>query len=254
LRIASRWQWSRRDEAGPDIASGGPEGTVLVSGGTGALGRALLRELLEAGTDVVSTWIAEREVEAVREDLGEPERLRLVEADLSSDEGAAAAVEAAGGGGLAGLVNLVGGFTAGGRLHEAPPEEFSRMLELNLMTAVRLTRAALPKLIEARGAVVCVGAKYAVQPFSGATATIVSKAALVALVGTLAVEYRDDGVRVNAILPSVIDTPANRAGQPDADHSKWVPPAEIARVIRFLLSDEAAPVSGSLVPVYGRAG
>lgn len=236
------------------MASGGPEGTVLVSGGTGGLGRAVLRELLESGADVVSTWVAEHELERVREELGEPERLRFVQADLSGEMGAESAVAEAAEGGLAGLVNLVGGFASAGRLHEAPPEEFETMLQLNLMTAVRLTRAALPKLIEAQGAVVCVGAKYAVQPFSGAAATIVSKAALLALVRTVALEYRDDGVRVNAILPSVIDTPANRDAQPDADHSKWVAPEEIARVIRFLLSGESGPISGALVPVYGQAG
>jgi NAD(P)-dependent dehydrogenase (short-subunit alcohol dehydrogenase family) len=230
------------------------DGTVLVSGGTGALGRAVLAELLDSGADVVSTWVTEREVDAVREQLGEPDRLRLVEADLSSDEGAASAVDAAPDGTLAGLVTLAGGFASGGRLHEAPAEEFERMLELNLLTAMRLARAAMPKLLEGGGSIVCVGAKAALQPFSGASGYVVSKAAVLALVRTLAIEYRDDGVRANAILPSVIDTPANRAAMPDADHSKWVPPAEIARVIRFLVSAESAPVSGTLMPVYGRAG
>ena len=76
---------------------------------------------------------------------------------------------------------------------------------------------------------------------------------MLAFTRAVAAEYRDDGVRCNAILPSVIDTPANRSAMPDADHSKWVPPAEIARVVRFLVSDESAPVSGAAVPVYGRA-
>jgi NAD(P)-dependent dehydrogenase (short-subunit alcohol dehydrogenase family) len=190
----------------------------------------------------------------VREEVGEPEGLRLVEADLSSDEGAAAAVEAAADGPLAGLVTLAGGFASGGRLHEAPEDEFARMVELNLMTAMRLARAAMPKLLEAQGSIVCVGARAALDPFAGASGYIVSKAAVLALVRTLAVEYRDDGVRANAILPSVIDTPANRAAMPDADHSTWVPPAEIARVVRFLVSADSAPVSGALMPVYGRAG
>lgn len=230
------------------------DGTVLVSGGTGALGRAVLSELLDSGARVVSTWIAEHEVDAVREQLGEPDRLELVQADLSTDEGAVAAVEAASGSALAGLVTLAGGFSSGGRLHEAPPDEFERMLELNLMTAMRLVRAAVPKLVEGEGSVVCVGARAALQPFSGASGYVVSKAAVLALVRTLAIEYRDDGVRINAILPSVIDTPANREAMPGADHSTWVPPAEIARVIRFLLSADSAPVSGALMPVYGRAG
>jgi NAD(P)-dependent dehydrogenase (short-subunit alcohol dehydrogenase family) len=227
---------------------------VLVSGGTGALGRAVVRELLESGARVVSTWVSERTRDSLLDEFGEPDGVQLVQADLSRDEGAAAAVEAASGGRLTGLVNLAGGFASGGRLHEAPPEEFQRQLELNLMTAMRLTRAALPKLIEGGGSVVCVGTKAALHPFPGASGYIVSKAALVALVRTLAIEYRDDGVRVNAILPSVVDTPANRAAMPDADHSSWVPPSEIATVISFLLSPDSAPVSGALMPVYGRAG
>ena len=229
------------------------EGTVLVSGGTGALGRAVLAELLDAGAQVVSTWVAERELDAVRGELGEPAGLQLVEADLSSDEGAASAVAAVADGALAGLVTLAGGFASGGRLHEAPPEEFERMLELNLMTAARLARAALPKLADARGSIVCVGAKAALEPFAGATGYIVSKAAVLGLVRTLAVEYRDDGVRANAILPSVIDTPANREAMPNADHSSWVAPEAIAKVVRFLVSEDSAPTSGAALPVYGRA-
>ena len=227
---------------------------MLVSGGTGALGRAVVRELLESGTPVVSTWVSERGRDSLLDEFGEPDGVQLVQADLSRDQGAAAAVEAVSAGSLAGLVNLAGGFASGGRLHEGPPEEFERQLELNLMTAMRLTRAALPKLIEGAGSVVCVGTKAALAPFPGASGYIVSKAALLALVRNLAIEYRDDGVRVNAILPSVIDTPANRTAMPDADHSSWVPPSEIATVIRFLLSPDSAPISGALMPVYGRAG
>jgi NAD(P)-dependent dehydrogenase (short-subunit alcohol dehydrogenase family) len=245
---------SRPSPSRSDTTPNRIEGTVLVSGGTGALGRAVLAELLDAGADVVSTWVAERELDAVQGELGEPDRLRLVEADLSSDDGAASAVATASDGVITGLVSLVGGFASGGRLHEAPAEEFERMLELNLMTAARLARAALPKLAEAGGSIVCVGAKAALQPFSGATGYIVSKSAVLALVRTLAVEYRDDGVRANAVLPSVIDTPANREAMPDGDHSTWVPPAEIARVVRFLVCADSAPVSGALMPVYGRAG
>jgi NAD(P)-dependent dehydrogenase (short-subunit alcohol dehydrogenase family) len=101
--------------------------------------------------------------------------------------------------------------------------------------------------------VVCVSSRAAVRPFAGAAGYITAKAALLALVEALAVEYRDDGVRANAVLPSVIDTPANRAGQPDADHSRWVPPERIADVIAFLCSAASAVTSGAAIPVYGRA-
>ncbi|MGH2961110.1 MAG: SDR family NAD(P)-dependent oxidoreductase [Solirubrobacterales bacterium] len=232
------------------------EGTVLVTGGTGALGTAVVGELLGTGARVVATWVVPEERDRVGEELGSHELLELVEADLTSDDGAEGAVRAAlGAPPLAAVVNLVGGYAGGGRTHEAPPDELGRMVELNLMTAYRTTRAALPAMVEqGGGAIVCVGAKAALQPFKGSPAYNVAKAAVVAFVRALAVDYRDDGIRANAILPSVIDTPANREQMPKADHSKWVPPAQIARVVRFLCSPDSAPTSGAAVPVYGRAG
>ncbi len=229
------------------------EGGVLVTGGTGALGSAVLAELVESGARVVSTWLVEREREAVTEAFGD--RVGLVEADLSSDEGAAAAVDAAAADGpLRGIVNLVGGFAAGERLHEEPVATLEKMIALNLMTAVRVSRAGIPKLLDAGGgAIVCVGTKTALEPFSGGAAYSVSKAAVLALVKALDVEYRGDGIRVNAVMPSVIDTPANRESMPDADPEEWVPPEQIGRVIRFLCSEDSAPISGAWVPVYGKS-
>jgi NAD(P)-dependent dehydrogenase (short-subunit alcohol dehydrogenase family) len=232
------------------------EGTVLVTGGTGALGSAVVTELLDSGARVVTTWIAPRERDRVAEALGSPEGLELVEADLTTDVGPESAVAVAKSQPpLTALVNLVGGWAGGGRTHEAPPDEMSRMIELNLMTAYRATRAGLPAMVEqGGGAIVCIGAKAALQPFKGSPGYNVAKAAVLAFVRSLAVDYRDDGIRANAVLPSVIDTPANRESMPNADHSKWVPPAEIARVIRFLCSPDSTPTSGAAVPVYGRAG
>jgi NAD(P)-dependent dehydrogenase (short-subunit alcohol dehydrogenase family) len=152
------------------------------------------------------------------------------------------------------VVNLVGGFAMGPKVGDSEPEEFEGMVRLNLMPAYNLARAAMPALARGGGgAFVCVSARAALQPFAGAAGYVTGKAAVLAFVKAIAVEYRDEGVRANAVLPSVIDTPANRRGMPDADHSKWVPPAEIAGVIRFLASDESAPTSGAGVPVYGRA-
>jgi NAD(P)-dependent dehydrogenase (short-subunit alcohol dehydrogenase family) len=103
------------------------------------------------------------------------------------------------------------------------------------------------------GGIVCVGTRAALHPFSGAAGYVASKAAVIAFANAVAVEYRDDGIRCNAILPSVIDTPGNRASMPDADHQKWVRPKEIAGVIAHLLSRESEPTSGAAIPVYGRA-
>src|SRR5437763_1690582 len=223
---------------------------VLVAGGTGALGGAVLNELLDSGCPVTATWVVERERDRVRESLGD--RVDLVQADLMDADAVQHAVDGADD--LGAVVNLVGGFAMGGRVHETDPAEFERMLELNLKPGLLLARAAMPRLIEAGGgAYVGVSARPALRPFSGAAGYITAKAAVLAFVQALDAEYRPDGVRCNAILPSVIDTPGNRASQPDADHSKWVAPAEIARVVRFLVSDDSAPTSGAAVPVSGRA-
>jgi NAD(P)-dependent dehydrogenase (short-subunit alcohol dehydrogenase family) len=227
-------------------------GDVLVAGGTGALGSAVLRELLEAGFGVTATWVVEAERERAASELGQADRLAFVEADLMTEEGAESAVGAVSD--LAAVVNLVGGFTSGPLTHETELAEFERMLALNLRPGILLARAAMPRLLEAgRGAYVGVSARPALRPFPGGAPYSIAKAAVIAFVQALDADYRQHGIRCNAILPSVIDTPANRRSQPGADFSTWVPPDEIARVVRFLVSGDSAPVGGAAVPVYGRA-
>jgi NAD(P)-dependent dehydrogenase (short-subunit alcohol dehydrogenase family) len=223
--------------------------SVLVTGGTGGLGGAVTAAFVAAG------W---RVVVPVRSRAHPPaEGAVAVEADLTDPGSVAAAVaEAAGDAGapLRAVVNLVGGYAAGGLVHETPVEEFERMLALNLRPTYLVTGAALPHLVAAGGgAVVCVSSRAAVAPFAGAAGYVTAKAAVLAFAGAVAVEYKNSGVRCNTVLPSVIDTPANRAAQPQADHSRWVSPAEIAGVIMFLAGPESAPVSGAAIPVYGRA-
>jgi NAD(P)-dependent dehydrogenase (short-subunit alcohol dehydrogenase family) len=223
--------------------------TVVVTGGTGGLGAAVTHTLLDGGWRVVVPWYAERELSRVQEH----ERLELVQADLTDPESAAAVVAAAGDG-LRALVNLVGGFAMGGRVHETPVEEFEKQLRLNLRPTYLMCAAAVPRMLAAGGgAIVCVSSRAALAPFAGAAGYITSKAAVLAFVDAMHEEYRDDGIRTNAILPSTIDTPANRAAMPDADFDTWVKPEEIARVIADLCSDDFGVTSGAHVPVYGRA-
>ena len=225
---------------------------VLVAGGTGALGGAVLSELLDAGHPVTATWVEDRERERVESELGGQEALSLVQADLMDPGAVQTAVDSVED--LGAVVNLVGGFGAGPRVHETDPDEWESLLRLNLRPGFLLARAAMPRLVErGGGAYVGVSARPALRPFRGAAAYVTSKAAVLAFVQALDADYRGDGVRANAILPSVIDTPANRKAEPAADYSKWVQPAEIAKVIRFLVSDDSSVTSGAGIPVYGRA-
>ncbi len=227
--------------------------SAIVTGGTGGLGSAVVARLLDDGWRVVVPWVAEHELKRAPQH----DRLQLIQADLF-DPQAVAAVAAAGAADptapLTGLVNLVGGFAAGSRVHETPIDTFEAQFRLNLRPTYLMTQAVLGGMLEqGDGAIVCVGTRAAVQPFSGAAGYVASKAAVIAFAQAVATEYRQDGIRCNVILPSVIDTPANRAAMPDAKHERWVKPAEIAGVVAHLLSPDARPTSGAAVPVYGRA-
>ena len=227
--------------------------TAIITGGTGGLGSAVVDRLLGDGWRVVVPWIVEDELSRVPEREG----LELVQADLFDPDAVASVVAVGAGSGeapLRGVVNLVGGFAAGGRVHETPIEEFEKQFRLNLRPTYLVVAAAVPHLLAAGGgSIVCVGTRAAVQPFSGAAGYISSKAAVIAFAQAVAAEYKNDGIRCNAILPSVIDTPGNRASMPKADFEKWVKPAQIAGVIAWLLSGDSSPTSGAAIPVYGRA-
>jgi len=229
------------------------ERSVIVTGGTGGLGSAVVGRLLDDGWRVVVPWIVESELERIPARDG----LELVQADLF-DPDAVASVVALGAGSFAaplrGVVNLVGGFAAGGRVHETAIEEFEKQFRLNLRPTYLMIQAAVPRLLSGGGgSIVCVGTRAALQPFPGAAGYISSKAGVIALAAAVAAEYKNDGIRCNAILPSVIDTPGNRASMPKADFDKWVKPAQIAGVIAWLVSEDSSPTSGAAIPVYGRA-
>ncbi|HZN18448.1 MAG TPA: SDR family oxidoreductase [Micromonosporaceae bacterium] len=223
--------------------------TVLVTGGSGGLGGAVVRRLAVDGWRVVAP-----DVSAPRSPV---EGVEYVSADLFDPAAVAAAVDAAAGDPdrpLRAVVNLVGGYAAGGLVHETPVDDFEAQLRLNLRPTYLVCHYALPRLVDAGGgAVVCVSSRAAVRPFAGAAGYVTAKAAVLALVDALAVEYRNHGVRANAVLPSVIDTPANRAAQPQAAFDTWVKPEQIAGVVAFLCSDASAVTSGAHIPVYGSA-
>jgi NAD(P)-dependent dehydrogenase (short-subunit alcohol dehydrogenase family) len=227
--------------------------SALITGGTGGLGLAVTRAFLDGRWRVVVPVHDDAE----RERVPAHERLVLESADLLDPASAAAVAATAAGDDAAPLravVNLVGGFAAGERVHATPVEEFEAQLRLNLRPTYLVCQATLGHLQAAGGgAIVCVSSRAALRPFAGAAGYVVGKAAVLAFVDALAEEYRRDDIRVNAILPSVIDTPVNRRAMPDADHSSWVAPEQIAAVVRFLCEDGSQAISGAHVPVYGRA-
>jgi NAD(P)-dependent dehydrogenase (short-subunit alcohol dehydrogenase family) len=221
--------------------------SVVVAGGTGGLGAAVTSEFLAAGWRVV---VPGRRAEALAQ-LGEHERLQTVVADLADPEHAAeiARVAAADEGApVRALLNLVGGFASGGRVHETPIEDFESQLRLNLRPMYLITQAVLPHLLAGGGgSIVCTSSGTALKPFSGAAGYVTAKAGVLAFADALNAEYAKDGIRVNVILPGTIDTPANRASRPNADTSKWTPPSRIATVLRFLAETDG--VSGARIPV-----
>jgi NAD(P)-dependent dehydrogenase (short-subunit alcohol dehydrogenase family) len=152
------------------------------------------------------------------------------------------------------LVNAIGGFAGGPKLWETDTKVLQQMLALNLQPGFALARAAVPVMLrQRRGAIVNVASRAALGHAAGAAAYAASKAAAVALYNSLAEEVKGTDVRVNSVLPSIIDTEANRKAMPNADFSKWPKPEEIARVILFLASDDARLINGAAIPVYGES-
>jgi len=223
-------------------------GVVVVGGGTGALGRAVVRRMVGDGHRVLVP-AREEHVE------GLPAEVAVVRCDLSVPQDVAAVdARARELGGWRALVNCSGGYAAATAL-DTSEELLHAQLELNLLGPWRLATAAARAMVEAGegGRIVTVASRAAVEPARGQAAYQVSKAAVARLTQVMALELRDTGITVNAVMPSTMDTPANRASMPKADWSRWVSVDDVAATIAWLLSPEASIVSGALVPVYGRA-
>lgn len=222
--------------------------TALVSGATGGLGTHVTRMLLEAGAKVAGLAPQIRQ-----SDFDYPAFIPLA-AEISSAESAKAAVDAAVArlGKLDVLAHLVGGFAGGHRVDETDDATWQRMFNLNLNSAFQLLRAVIPHMRRARsGRIIAIGSRAAVDPGPTLAAYNASKAALVSLVRTVALENKDAGITANVILPGTMDTPGNRQSDPKADFSKWVQPAAVASLIVWLAGDQAQDVTGAVIPVYG---
>ncbi len=232
---------------------------ALLTGAGGGWGRAVVVAFLNAGAAVI---VAERpqvcaERASWKTELGEAgARLTLLPADVfdeASVEGMVREVLAQHGH-LDVLVNMVGGFAAGQPVHEMDQETWEHMLRLNLRSTFLCSKHAARAMIQQRwGRIINISSRAGVQPGPKAAAYAASKAAVISLTESQAEELKHDFITVNTVLPSIVDTPANRQAMPKADFSHWPKGEEIAPVILFLASEEAKLISGAAIPVYGRA-
>jgi NAD(P)-dependent dehydrogenase (short-subunit alcohol dehydrogenase family) len=228
---------------------------VLVAGGTGGLGRAVSLAFLEEGANVVVTYRNAEELEALKTAAGEnASRLDGRVLDVTQESAVRGWIGdvLAHHGRVDALVNTVGGYAGGKKLWEDDPGVLDRMLQLNLESGWILARVVVPVMLaQGHGAIVNVASKAGIEHAAGNAAYAASKAAAVAMIDSLAEDLRGTGVRANTILPSIIDTEANRKAMPKANFAKWPRPEEIARVILFLCSDDAGLIHGAAIPVYG---
>ena len=227
--------------------------TALVTGGTGGLGRAVSLAFLNEGARVLVTYREQKEFDDLKAAAGAAaSSLQGHRVDVTDVAAVDQFVERliAENGRLDVLVNTVGAYAGGTKLWESDPQVFERMLALNLRSGYLLSRAVVPAMLKRkRGAIVNIASKAAIDHAAGAAAYVASKAAAVAMIDSLAADLQGTGVRVNSVLPSIIDTEANRKAMPNADFSKWPKPEEIATVILFLCSDDAKLIHGASVPV-----
>jgi NAD(P)-dependent dehydrogenase (short-subunit alcohol dehydrogenase family) len=228
---------------------------ALIAGGTGGLGRAVSQAFLAAGAKVIVTYRNKQEFDQLKKIAGAGAS-NLVGSDIDITDEAAVqkfiSTIAEENSRLDCLVNTVGAYAGGVKLWETALDVFNQQLKLNLISGYVLCRAVVPFMIKQRsGAIVNVASKAALDHAAGAAGYAASKAAAVAMMDSLAADVKGSGVRVNSILPSIIDTLANRKAMPGAEFAKWPKPEDIARVILFLCSDDARVIHGAAIPVYG---
>jgi NAD(P)-dependent dehydrogenase (short-subunit alcohol dehydrogenase family) len=228
---------------------------VLVAGGTGGLGRAVSLAFLEQNRKVAATYRRPEEWNALQTAAGANKaQLEGHSVDVTEENAVAGLIETliAKHGRLDALINTVGAYAGGLSLWETTTKVFEQQLSLNLRSGFVLSKAVVPVMLKQRsGSIVNIASKAAFDHAAGAAAYAASKAAAVAMMDSLAADLKGTGLRVNSILPSIIDTEANRRAMPKADFTKWPKPEDIARVILFLCSDDAKLIHGAALPVYG---
>ncbi len=233
-----------------------PDKTAIITGASGALGKATVQEFLNAGARVCACDVTDMSVGAMGLSPEAMRRYMSVRYDVTTEKGCAELVAHVlrDLGRIDILINIVGGWKGGTPLHQVSVEEWDAMITLNLTSAFLCSRAALPSMLAQRaGRIVSISSRTAVVPVGMQAAYNAAKAGVIALTQTLSEEVKHSGITVNCVLPSILDTAANRAAFPKADYERWVKPADLARVLAFLASDASTSITGAAIPVYGRA-
>jgi NAD(P)-dependent dehydrogenase (short-subunit alcohol dehydrogenase family) len=222
---------------------------VLITGANGGLGTAVTEAFLAAGAVVVGTSLAITDA-----DFPNP-RFTAIAADLTDARSAQKLADNVMGRyqKIDTLVHVMGGFAGGKPIAETDQATWDRMISINLNSAVNILRAVIPRMRQAaRGRIIAIGSRNAAEPSANLSAYNASKAALLSLVQTAALENKDLDITANAILPATMNTLANRKANPDADPAKWVQPERVAALVAFLASPAGAQITGAAIPVYGQ--
>jgi NAD(P)-dependent dehydrogenase (short-subunit alcohol dehydrogenase family) len=227
---------------------------VLVTGGTGALGRAVSGAFIACGAKVVSSYVIDREIEELKKESRSA--LELIKADVTKEEEVEKLVLSV----ISKydrihvLVNVVGGYLGGKSVSELDEKEWDLMMNMNLKSAFLISKHVIPQMISSKyGKIMHVSSRTGLKSSGYDSAYAASKSGLIRLVESLSEEVKESNINVNCIMPSTIDTEANRRAMPTADHSKWVKPQDLANVVLFLCSDEANVITGAAIPTYGIA-
>lgn len=226
---------------------------AVVTGAGGSLGAAVARRLHQDGVRLALLDRSEEPLQKLNAEIGGIYKMVDLTDNLAVEAAVVSIVESLGGIDI--LVNVAGAFVFSGPVHAMNPIDLDSMLNVNVKTAFLLSAAVAKRMVTLgkSGRIINVGARAGLTGVANMAAYSASKAAVLNLTEAMAAELRDSNITVNAVLPSTIDTPANRKSMPDADPSKWVTPESIADVIAFLASDSARDISGALLPVYGKS-
>ena len=229
---------------------------AIITGGTGALGRGVVKKFLDEGARVLTTYIVERECEECRELLSSYEKsliYKLTDVTVETDMMEAVDTVIKSFGKIDFLINIVGGFLYK-ELKDTTVEEFDKMIDMNLKSCFICCKSVIPEMIDkSYGKIINIAAKPALKGSAGMSVYGASKAGVARITESLADEVKDFNINVNAVIPGTIDTPRNRKDMPDRDFSKWVKPEELAEVILNLCLDDSKLINGAVIPVLGKS-